>query len=663
MGEDRRAAAPHRSWWRWLQPSLTPPRDLFVVVGLVVVWGVTRGVVGLRDATAATIVPRESGQGESRGTRVLDTEESRRVRCYYAHDDGGYYEDYGDYDDGYHYVDGYYDAGYAHYAGGGDSYSYSSGSVDMNRFHRSLAHACEPLLRETSQQRGIVLTGKLEPYTDCMMAKRLAVEQGVRSPAEVRLAGGNERLLADVGRYDLGRIECFRVDNGTEWTRGDFRCLCDDNGIGVEFTPPGTPKYNGVVESTIWRIMKAGMAARRSAGRVFNVDFLSIPGLDEGGDRLWMKSAKWAAEALDQSATKANPGRRSPHEMFTGEQGPFRVLPLFQPGFMREDRRTKLDDQATPLYYLNGGDNHPNGTVKVLKASTNRVVHTNNVSRVTSAPAGEWGFAAAPATTPPPAPIPSQPPSAASLSPSATPDPDQPPARPNPAMPPLTAQAMRQLRPGTKAEGMKDLRLPSRTRSGTRHSTGLISMLYKNTLVSMLEARSAVDEERGDLTPAEAGEPRGAGGGEQAGALAAADPFHSHLPRFSPTGKTSTRRCETSARRSNALTFRKNTLVSMLEARSAVDEERGDLTPAEAGEPRGAGGGEQAGALAAADPFHSHLPRFSPTGKTSTRRCETSARRSNALTFRTARPATFVFPRATKRPWRRSTGTCGATLC
>ncbi|CAB1105599.1 unnamed protein product [Ectocarpus sp. CCAP 1310/34] len=467
--------------------------------------------------------------------------------------------------------------------------------------------------------KGIVLTDKLEPCKDCMRAKgrRVSVPVGPGARASKPLGrvhldlcgplvpslGGNlylfvavdsasqwnkvyglrrksdalagtKRLLAHVGRYDLGRIECFRVDNGTEWTRGDFRRFCDDNGIGVEFTPPGVPR-----------------------------------------------------------------------------QGPFRVLPFFQLGFMREDRRTKLDDQATLCYHLNGGDNHPSGTVKVLKASTGRVVYDNNVSWVTSAPAGERGSAGItaeprpppftppvvsinfgpaptpstatprppaptpspapapppaaaatppPATTPPPAPTPSQPTSAASPSPSATlapgqtssaaspspsaaPDPDQPPSPPDTAMPPLTAHAMRQLRPGTKAEGMTDPRLPSRTRSGTRHSTGLISVLDKNTLVSMLEARSAVDEERR--------EPGGAGAGAQAGALAAVDPGA---------------------------------------------EER---------------------------TFHSHLPRSLPTGKTSTPRCETSARRGNALTFRTARPAAFVFQRATKRPWRRSTGTCGATLC
>ncbi|CAB1119354.1 unnamed protein product [Ectocarpus sp. CCAP 1310/34] len=243
---------------------------------------------------------------------------------------------------------------------------------------------------------------------------------------------------------------------------------------------------------------------------------------------------------------------------------------------MREDRRTKLDDQATLCYYLNGGDNHPSGTVKVLKASTGRVVYTNNVSWVTSAPAGEGSSAGIPAApthppftpvvsinfgpaptpstaaqpppaprpTPSPAPAPGQPPSAASPSSSATPAPGQtpsaaspspsatpspvqlpppPPPPPGPALPPLSAHAMRQLRPGKKAEGMKDPRLPGRTKSGTRHSTGLISMLDKNTLVSMLETQSAVHEERREPGGAGTGEPGGAETGEQGGALEAVD--------------------------------------------------------------------------------------------------------------------------------------------
>ncbi|CAB1102832.1 unnamed protein product [Ectocarpus sp. CCAP 1310/34] len=420
------------------------------------------------------------------------------------------------------------------------------------------------------------LGGNLYLFVALDSAPRWNKIYGLRRKSDALAA--TKRLQADVGRYDLGRIECYRIDNGTEWTRGEFRRFRDDNGIGVEFTPPGVPQYNGVVQSAIWRIMKAGMAARRSAARVLNVDYASIPGLDPRGDRLWLVSAKWAADAFNQSATKANPGRRSPHELFTGQQGPFRVLPFFQLSYMREDRRTKLDDQATLCYYLNGGDNPPSGTVKVLKAPTGRVVYTNNVSWVASSPAGEGGSAGIPAAptpppftpvvlinfgpaptpstaaqsppahtpTPSPAPAPGQPPSAASPSSSATPAPGQtpsatspspsatpspvqlpplppPPPPPGPALPPLSAHAMRQLRPGKKAEGMKDPRLPGRTRSGTRHSTGLISILDKNTLVSMLEAQSAMEEKHREPGGAGSGETGGAETGEQGGALAAVD--------------------------------------------------------------------------------------------------------------------------------------------
>ncbi|CAB1112668.1 unnamed protein product [Ectocarpus sp. CCAP 1310/34] len=562
-----------------------------------------------------------------------------------------------------------FDVGVAALGPGASPFSIGSTdkSVDINRFHRSLAHACEPLSRETARQRGITLTGTLEPCSDCMKAKgkRSSAPKGPGARASKPLGrvhldvcgplapslGANlylfvaldsalrwnkvyglrrksdalaatKRLLADVGRYDLGRIECFRINNSTEWTRAKFRRFCDDNGIGVEFTPPGVQQYNGVVESTIWRIMKAGMAARRGAARVPNVDYASITGLDPRGDRLWF-ALRWnkvyglrrKSDAL--AATKrllADVGRydlgriecfrinnstewtRAKFRRFCDDngigveftppgvqqyngvvestiwrimkagmaarrgaaRGPFRVRPFFQSGYMREDRRTKLDDQATLCYYLNGGDNHPSGTVKVLKASTGRVVYTNNVSWVTSASAGEGGSAGfpaaptpppftpvvsinfgpaptpstaaqlppAPTPTPSPAPAPGQPPSAASPSSSATPSPVQlpplpPPPPPGPALPPLSAHAMRQLRPGKKTEGMKYPRLPGRTRSGTKHSTGLISMLDKNTLVSMLEAQRAVEEERREPGGAGIGEPGGAETGAQGGALAA----------------------------------------------------------------------------------------------------------------------------------------------
>lgn len=44
----------------------------------------------------------------------------------------------------------------------------------------------------------------------------------------------------------------------------------------------------------------------------------------EGGKRAW--------DLLNLSATKTLSGRRSPRQVFSGEVGPFQVLPFLQPG-------------------------------------------------------------------------------------------------------------------------------------------------------------------------------------------------------------------------------------------------------------------------------------------------------------------------------------------
>ncbi|CAB1117020.1 unnamed protein product [Ectocarpus sp. CCAP 1310/34] len=126
MGEATRAAAPHRSWWRWLEPSLTPPETSSWTWAW---WssGASPGGSWARGTPQQRRAYRERTGRERPGARASGHGREQAYVAYHAHDDGGCYEDYGDYDDGRYCDDGYYDAGYAHYAGGGDSYSYSSG--------------------------------------------------------------------------------------------------------------------------------------------------------------------------------------------------------------------------------------------------------------------------------------------------------------------------------------------------------------------------------------------------------------------------------------------------------------------------------------------------------------------------------------------------------
>lgn len=186
-------------------------------------------------------------------------------------------------------------------------------------------------------------TGYIKNYACRRKSEGLAVFK--RCVVEMSLAAGTP-------------IKCMRGDNNAVWTSRAFREYCADAGIGMQFSPPGAQAYDGVAESAIQRTNKAAMASRRAAARRLGPGgFSCVPGLDKRGDKLWAESAKYAAQALNQSASSANPGRLFPQELYTGKKGPFRMLPFFQYGFMRNVRRIKLDDQAVECYFLNGGDN------------------------------------------------------------------------------------------------------------------------------------------------------------------------------------------------------------------------------------------------------------------------------------------------------------------
>ena len=83
-----------------------------------------------------------------------------------------------------------------------------------------------------------------------------------------------------------------------------------------------------------------------------------------------MEAVLWAADCFNHSATKANTGWRSPHEVFFSRLPDLLVVPFFQEGMMRVERSTKPDVQSVPCFFLNNGYNHPSSAVKVIKAST-----------------------------------------------------------------------------------------------------------------------------------------------------------------------------------------------------------------------------------------------------------------------------------------------------
>ena len=247
--------------------------------------------------------------------------------------------------------------------------------IDIDTFHFSSGYLNERLLRETAKQQGLILTGVLQPRGGCLEAKgeRAGVPQRTTSRARwpmetvhIDLAGPYEpsmgrsvclimfvdsesrwmrpygmaskaettkyvqRFLADMN--DMGTPRWFRTDNGGEFISRMYTDVCDSARIRREYAGPGKLQQKAVVESAIWRAMTRGHATRCELRRQFpDVDFAKIPNVDAEGNRLCLEAVLWAADGFNRSAAKANPGWRSPYEVFFSRTLELQVVPYLYP--------------------------------------------------------------------------------------------------------------------------------------------------------------------------------------------------------------------------------------------------------------------------------------------------------------------------------------------
>ena len=146
-------------------------------------------------------------------------------------------------------------------------------------------------------------------------ASRFQRPYGTRDKSASAILGVVQRFVAD-----MGVPRAFRTDNGTEYTNSAFVEYCNGLQIRRELTAPYTPQQNGPVESGLSRAIKAGHAARIEVNRLFpDVHLDQLKGVrDPDGTSLWMESVLWASEGFNRSATTANAGMLSPHEIFSG---------------------------------------------------------------------------------------------------------------------------------------------------------------------------------------------------------------------------------------------------------------------------------------------------------------------------------------------------------
>ena len=252
--------------------------------------------------------------------------------------------------------------------------------VDINGFHDRASHLTKHILRLFARQRGITLTGRMEPCTTCIPARRRRTDVPKRSEGRAGKApgdllhidmcgpyttiiGGNHymfyavdaatvyianvalrrksdvvavfwRCIVDLAHKTGTTIRSVRGNCDSLWTSKDFCDFCSTIGVAVQHSPRRAHQYNGVVKNAIQRCNKIAMAFRRAAARLlWPGGFSCFRGLNARGDKLWTEPAKDAAQKLNQAGSPSNPGRASPQELFTGKNGAFLVVPVLSVRF------------------------------------------------------------------------------------------------------------------------------------------------------------------------------------------------------------------------------------------------------------------------------------------------------------------------------------------
>ena len=157
-------------------------------------------------------------------------------------------------------------------------------------------------------------------------ASRLQRPYGTRGKSAAAVLAVVKRFIAD-----MGVPRAFRSDNGAEYTNHSFVECCNTLGIRRELTAPYTPQQNGPVESALWRAFKARYAARLGVSKIYpDIRVNEVKGFtDAAATSLWMDSLLWASECFNRSATAANDGWLSPHDIFYGNRPPLPLLRFF----------------------------------------------------------------------------------------------------------------------------------------------------------------------------------------------------------------------------------------------------------------------------------------------------------------------------------------------
>ena len=129
------------------------------------------------------------------------------------------------------------------------------------------------------------------------------------------------------------KIEVARSDGGGEFSKGAFGSLCTtekSRNYLQQLIPYNTTLLLKVKSQSI--IEAAGLAARIQAAAKYPNEVFPR------GESLRAEQAHWACHALNYTAISANPGFKSPHEMWFGSPPTSSRFPFLKAGFREAEQ-------------------------------------------------------------------------------------------------------------------------------------------------------------------------------------------------------------------------------------------------------------------------------------------------------------------------------------
>ncbi|CAM9416959.1 unnamed protein product [Choristocarpus tenellus] len=104
--------------------------------------------------------------------------------------------------------------------------------------------------------------------------------------------------------------------DGGEFMEGEFCALCRGRGIVLEYTTADSPQYSRSAGNNLAMVENASVAARNQIPALFR--YMNLASIDN----LWAEASQWACDAINRTATFANPKCKSPYEMWNGATAP-----------------------------------------------------------------------------------------------------------------------------------------------------------------------------------------------------------------------------------------------------------------------------------------------------------------------------------------------------